>query len=108
MKNLSPEYASSEPRDAGNPPCLLCHAASADHSSLVHDCPAAAAMSARRDIINVVPLCAMPQALTMASADSSQLNRVAILCKRLLGSARIQQYQVQQRDLMATRREMPL
>jgi len=70
-------------KKAGIPSCLLCQAACADHMQhLVHECPAAAAVSARRDLADVVPLCALPQALTMASARSpDRLHRVATLAR---------------------------
>ena len=63
-------------------PCRLCGSEHADHMQhLVHHCTAAAAVSARQEFADVVPLCALPQALTMASARSpDRLHRVATLC----------------------------
>jgi len=80
-------------------PCRLCGSEHADHMQhLVHHCTAAAAVSARQEFADVVPLCALPQALTMASARSpDRLHRVATLCKRLL-DARMLQYRQQNNE----------
>ena len=70
----------------GIPACLLCGAPRADHlQHLVHECLAPLAVSAREEFAEVVPLCAMPHALTLHPPPTLEtLHRVATLCGKLM------------------------